>query len=361
MKIGLIGLNQTGKTTLFNLLTGNADDMQAKSAKGSANTGVGIVPDQRIDFLSALFKPRKTINARIELVDVAGFSVSGQDKSSGAAKFLDDVRNCEALVHVLRAFDSNSVVHDLSSVNPVRDLELVETELVFADLEFVDKRISRIKEGKKITKEQTDDLVLLERCFEWLEDGGTMREMGLTAEERQALQHYSFLTDKPRLVVVNLDDNQWSSKEWPMKEELQVAASSQNIPVLEICAEMELEISQLEEEDKKLFMQDMGFEVPGVSMLAYALYRLLGQISFFTVGEDEVRAWTIDEGTVAKHAAGKIHSDIERGFIRAEVVKYDNLRELGSMAKVKEKGLFKLEGKEYLISDGDIINFRFNV
>ena len=361
MKIGLVGLNRTGKTTLFTLLTGREKGVSAAAGKGSAHTGIGSVPDGRVDFLSGIYHPKKTTYAKIELTDVAGFSVSGEDRSSGAAKFLNDVRPCEALVHVLRGFASETVVHGLAGVDPARDLELVEAELLFADMELVDKRIGRIKAGKKITQENTAELALLERCLDWLEKGGAMREMALSGDERAALQNYAFLTDKPRLAVVNLDENQWRTKTWPNQEALRGACAAQNIPLLALCAEMELEISRLPEDDKRLFIEDMGIEQPGIAVLARAVYGLLGLISFLTVGEDEVRAWPIENGTNARSAASKIHSDIERGFIRAEVVKYDSIRQLGSMAKVKEKGLFRLEGKEYIVVDGDIINFRFNV
>ena len=361
MKIGLIGLNQTGKTTLFDLLTGREAGAAAAGGKGTANIGAGTVPDERVDFLSALYKPKKTTYAKIELTDVAGFSVSSDGRNSGAAKFLNDVRPCDALVHVLRAFTSETTIHDLDTIDPARDLEAVETEMLFADLEMIEKRIGRIKAGKKITKENETEIALLERCFDWLEKGGTMRGMELTEEERIAIRSYAFLTEKPRLAVVNVDENQWEEKTCPNQEALRDMCEKQQIPLITLCVEMELEISRLPEEDKNIFMEDMGIKQPGIAVLARAVYGLLGLISFLTIGDDEVRAWTIEEGTIARKAAGKIHSDIERGFIRAEVVKYDSIKELGSMAKVKEKGLFRLEGKEYTVIDGDIINFRFNI
>lgn len=361
MKIGLIGLNQTGKTTLFNLLTGREEGGQAAAAKGMANTGTGVVPDSRIDFLSGLYHPKKTTYAKIDLIDIAGFSAAGANRNSGAAKFLNDVRPCDALVHVLRAFESDAVIHEEGHVDPARDLEAVEMEMLFADLELVEKRIDRIKTGKKITKENAEELQLLERCYAWLEGGGAMREMALTGEERLSIRNYAFLTEKPRLAVVNLDEAQWKGKTWPNRAGLLDQCLRLCIPILALCAEMELEISRLPDEDKQVFMEDMGIEQPGIAALAQAIYGLLGLVSFLTAGEDEVKAWAIEEGTAAKAAAGKIHSDIERGFIRAEVVKFDNIKDLGSMAKVKEKGLFRLEGKEYIVIDGDIINFRFNV
>ncbi|MDR1194481.1 MAG: redox-regulated ATPase YchF [Peptococcaceae bacterium] len=359
MKIGLIGLAQTGKTTLFHLLTGRGEDGQAAGAKGAAGAGIGFVPDSRIDFLSRLYTPKKTTYAQIELTDVAGFVAVSEGQKSGAAKFLNDVRPCEALAHTLRAFGGDGAA--AGEIDPARDLETVETEMLFADLELVEKRIGRIKGGKKITKENGEELALLERCFAWLEDGGATRDMALTDEERNVIRNYAFLTAKPRLAVVNLDEALYKSKDYPHRAETQALCQRLNIPLLELCAGMELEISRLPDEDKALFMEDLGLTEPGISVLARAAYEHLGLISFLTAGEDEVRAWTITAGTSARAAAGKIHSDIERGFIRAEVVKFADLRELGSMAKVKEKGLFRLEGKEYIVADGDIINFRFNV
>ena len=361
MKVGLIGLNQTGKTTLFDLLTARKDSAAASGGKGSSNIGTALVPDDRIDFLSALYNPKKTTYAKIELTDVAGFSVSGDGRNSGATKFLNDVRPCDALIHVIRAFESGSVVHDLETIDPARDLEAVETEMLFADLEMIEKRINRIKTGKKITKENAEELDLLERCYDRLENGGAISDMELSDTEQSAIRSFAFLTMIPRLAVVNMDETQWEAKAWPNKETLSEQCSALNIPLIELCVEMELEISRLPDDDKSLFMEDMGIERPGVSVLARAVYELLGLISFLTTGEDEVRAWTIEKGTNARKAAGKVHSDIERGFIRAEVVKYDSIKELGSMAKVKEKGLFRLEGKEYIVADGDIINYRFNV
>jgi len=361
MKIGIIGLNQTGKTTLFNLLTGKVDTAPTAGGKISANVGTGAVPDDRVDFLSELYKPKKTTYAKIELIDVAGFSVSSDGRSSGSSVFLNDVRPCDALVHVLRSFESSAVSHDLGEIDPARDLEAVETEMLIADLEMIEKRIGRIKAGKKITKEHEAEIDLLKRCFDCLDGGGFILDMDLTEAETLAIRSFAFLTEKPRLAVVNLDENQWESKTWSGQEKLRELCGKLNIPLIELCVETELEVSRLPEEDKQLFMEEMKIEQPGIAILARAAYEHLGLISFLTVGTDEVRAWTIENGTIAKIAAGKIHSDIERGFIRAEVVKYDNIKELGSMSKVKEKGLFRLEGKEYVVVDGDIINFRFNV
>lgn len=361
MKIGLVGLPLTGKTTLFNLLTRSHAETGSFSAKAEANIGTARVPDKRVDFLSSLYMPKKTTYAQIEFVDIAGLVTSQEGKKSGASKFLGEVRNCDALVHVLRAFQNPDVVHVSGEINPARDLENVELELLFADIELVEKRIQRINEGKKITKENAEELRLLKKCSEALEAGKAMQDVGLTKEERFSLKHFAFLTEKPRLAVVNLDEEQFKENSYPAKDELAGLCRDKNIPLIEVCSLMELEISELEEEDKRLFMADLGLAETGIERLARSVYDHLGLISFFTVGEDEVKAWTIAKGLNAKEAAGKIHSDIERGFIRAEVVKYSDIEELGSMAKAREKGLFRLEGKEYLPEDGDIIHFRFNI
>jgi GTP-binding protein YchF len=361
MKIGLVGLNQTGKTTLFNLLIGKTDGAAQSGGKSAAGMGTGAVPDERVDYLAQIYNPKKITYAKIDFIDVAGFSVTAAGQSSGAAVFLNDVRPCDALVHVLRAFESDFVAHDTGSIDPARDLESVESELLMADLELIEKRIGRIKTGKKITKENEFELALLERCFEWLDGGGSILDMEMTDDERLAIKSFTFLTEKPRIAVINLDESQWESKIYPNKDALNELCKKLNIPLIELCVETELEITKLPEEDKEMFMEEMAIEKPGIAVLAQVVYDHLGLMSFLTSGEDECRAWTISKGTIAKHAAGKIHSDIERGFIRAEVVKYCDIKELGSMAKVKEKGLFKLEGKEYIVQDGDIINFRFNV
>ncbi|MFZ5945536.1 MAG: redox-regulated ATPase YchF [Bacillota bacterium] len=355
MKIGLIGLAGVGKTTIFNLLT-NTKALTGSYGLKDANIGMARVPDKRMDFLINLFKPRKTSYAQIEFIDIAGMVPEG-----GSRKFLDAVRDCDAIVHVLRAFENPDVPHTNDSINPVKDLETLDMELLFADLELLDKRIERVKTSKKIKKEQQDELILLERLYKHLEEGGDIRQVELSEEEEKQLRAYSFLTEKPKLVVINVDEAQFKKGSYPSEESLQGLCLQKDMPLIDICGQIEGEISELGEEDKSLFMEDLGIQETGIERLARAVYERLGLVSFFTVGEDEVKAWTINKGTPAKKAAGKIHSDIERGFIRAEVVKYNDLRELNSMAKVKEQGLFRLEGKEYIVEDGDIINFRFNV
>ena len=360
MKIGLIGLNQTGKTTLFDLLSGKKDGDSSAASKSAASTGTGMVPDKRVDFLSEMYNPKKTTYARIEFTDIAGFSASNGQKS-GASKFLNDVRPCDAITHVLRGFESDAVFHDLDSIDPLRDLILVESEMLLADMELIERRIERIKAGKKVTKELSEEIDFLERVFDWLEGGGAIRDIRLNEQEETAIRGYSFLTEKPRLAVLNMSETQWENKTFPNKDELTLYCEKHNIPIVMLCAQTELEISRLPDEDKLVFMDEMGITEPGIYRLSVQGYRLLDLISFFTVGSDEVKAWTIENGLNARKAAGKIHTDIERGFIRAEVTKYSDLFEFKSMAKLKEKGLFRLEGKDYTVADGDIINFRFNV
>ncbi|NLT94113.1 MAG: redox-regulated ATPase YchF [Clostridia bacterium] len=343
MKIGLIGLSGVGKTTIFNLLANTKAATGAYGAK-DVNVGMAKVPDKRMDFLVGLYEPRKVSFAQIEFIDIAGVVPEG-----GSRKFLDDVRDCDAIVHVIRAFENPDVPHVANEINPAKDLETVDMELLFADLELIEKRIERIKTGKKVKKEQQEELVLLERLYKHLEAGGDIRQVELTEEEEKQLRAYSFLTEKPKLAVVNVDESQFKNNNYPAKEELIQLCRRKDMPLIEICGQIEAEIGELTEEDKELFMEDLGITETGIERLARAVYEHLVLISFFTVGEDEVKAWTINKGTTAKKAAGKIHSDIERGFIRAEVVKYRDIHELGSMAKVREQGLFRLEGKDYIL------------
>lgn len=360
MKIGLIGLPMTGKTTIFNLLTNAAEDATGASGKAEANIGVAKVPDRRIDFLSSIYKPKKTVYATIEVTDIKGFS--GGNKTKGSANpFLEAVRKVDALVHVVRAFRDENVVHVEGTIDPLRDIEAVNLELLFSDLSIIENRIGRIETAKKITKDMSEELNVLNKCRECLENEKLINTLDLTEDEKQYLKTFQFLTERPQILVINLDEGQFKEGSYEGKDKVMRYVEEKNIPLVEICAKTEYEIAQLDEEDRKLFMEDLGITETGISRLATAMYNYLGLISFLTVGEDEVRAWPIKKGINAKAAGGKIHSDIERGFIRAEVVKYEDFENLGSMHKVKEKGLFRLEGKDYIVEDGDIINFRFNV
>jgi GTP-binding protein YchF len=356
MNIGIVGLSGSGKTTLFNLLIeGRADG--STNAKMAANVGMARVPDRRIDFLSNMFKPKKTTYAQMELIDLPGLVPGGQ----GGTTFLTSVRNVDALVQVVRTFEDAKVPHPEGSVDPWRDLNLLHAELLLADLDLVEKRIERLEGGKKKKDSEQEELEVLKKCREVLEGEGRLEFLEFTETQMEFVSGYGFLTQKPMLVEVNLDEDQWRAGKYPGQDKLEQFCKEQGVPLLTVCAKTEMEIGQLPPAERDEFLADLGVTESGIDRLARAIYTHLKLISFFTVGEDEVRAWTINKGTNAKRAAGKIHSDIERGFIRAEVVKYQHLHDLGSMVKVKEKGLFQLEGKDYIFEDGDIANFRFNV
>ncbi|MFZ5642249.1 MAG: redox-regulated ATPase YchF [Bacillota bacterium] len=362
LSAGLIGLPIVGKTTVYNLVT-NAGAETSKFLTGKSETNISMadVADRRVDFLSNMYKPKKTIFAQVKFSDVPGL-VRGASQGQGVGNaFLDGIRQTDLLVHVIRAFENPEILHVDGSISPLRDVETIDLELLLADMDFVEKRIQRIEAGKKIKKENLDELAVMKKLLAGLEKEIPVSKQDLQEEERQILVNYSFFTDKPMILVVNTDENQLRSGDYPGKSSLVDLAAKRGIGLIEVCGQMEMEISQLPDEDREIFMEDLGVEELGAERLTRAVYETLGLISFFTVGEDEVKAWTIEKGTDAKRAAGKIHSDIERGFIRAEVVGYNDLVELGSMAKVKEKGLARLEGKEYIVQDGDIINFRFNV
>lgn len=362
MKIGLVGLPLVGKTTFFNLLTNaHAEISSFASGKVTSNIGSAKIPDIRIDFLSKLYKPKKTTYAMIDFTDVPGL-VSGASTGAGVGnQFLEDIRKVDALVHIVRAFENSEVLHIDGSIDPMRDIETVSLELLFADLGIIDNRIIRIKSGKKVTKENLAELEVLEKCKEGLENGLLIHQINLNEEEKELLKTFSFLSEKPMILAINIDEESLKSNSYPQREDIQKFAVERKLPVIEVCAKAEMEINELEEEDRLMFMEELNIKNSGIDVLASTTYDYQGLISFLTAGEDEVKAWTIRKGTDARKAAGKIHSDIERGFIRAEVVKFKDIEALGSMAKAKEKGLYRLEGKEYIVQDGDIINFRFNV
>lgn len=362
MKIGLIGLPMVGKTTFFNLLTHSHIETEAHlSGKIEARIGIAKIPDKRVDYLASIYKPKKTTYATIELTDVPGL-VKGSSAGMGMGnRFLEDVRKVDALVHIIRTFENQDVVHMEGCVDPLRDIDTVNTELLLADLAIIETRIERIKISKKITSEMREELEVLEKCSEALGEGLPIHSMELTEEEGEHLKTFNFLSVKPMLLAVNVDEAQLCSGEYPQRRELYEYSGERGIPIMEVCAQIEVEIDGLEEEDKGPFMEDVGIIEPGIDRLAKAVYGYFGLISFLTTGDDEIKAWTVKKGTTAHRAAGKVHTDIERGFIRAEVVKYKDFKEYGSMARIKEKGLYRLEGKDYTVQDGDIINFRFNI
>ncbi|MDK2887936.1 MAG: ribosome-binding ATPase [Thermoanaerobacter sp.] len=362
LSFGIVGLPMVGKTTIFNLVTESvAQTSNFMTGKTETNVSMARVRDPRVDFLSGLYRPRRTVYAQIQCSDVPGL-VRGASEGRGVGnQFLEGIRGVDLLVHVLRAFVNPDVPHVDGEIDPLRDLETVNLELLLADMELLEKRIGRLKSGKKITKEGARELEVLEKCLAALENEVPLHQVELEEEERALLRNYNFLTEKPVILVVNTDEGQFKSRQYPGREALEEAASDRGLKIIEICGQLEMEISQLSPEDRELFLSDLGVGELGSERLVRTAYEELGLISFFTVGEDEVKAWTIRRGTSARKAAGKIHSDMERGFIRAEVVAFEDLYRLGSMARVKEKGLARLEGKDYVVQDGDIINFRFNV
>jgi len=358
---GIIGLPMVGKTTVFNLLTGTRKETSKFfTGKTESNQGLAAVRDRRVDFLANLYRPRKTTYAQIEFVDVPGL-VRGASEGLGVGNtFLDGIRQVDALVHVVRAFAAD-LEHVEGSVDPLRDVHTIAYELLMADVSFVDKRLSRLNEGKKRSAQTEQEIELLTRILTHLESEQPFSTFALLPEEEKLLTSYTFLTGKPLIMVVNLDDEQFVTGTYPRKEELQSYAEERGLPLLEMSANTELEVSELDGPERNEFLAELKLDVPGIDRVARASYQVLGLISFFTVGEDEVRAWTVRAGTTAKQAAGKIHSDLERGFIRAEVMRYADLESYGSAVKLKEKGLVSLEGKDYIVSDGDICSIRFNV
>lgn len=354
MQLGIIGLPSSGKTSIFELLTNHVDN---ESNTLKANLAIAKIPDDRIDFLSNLYKPKKTTYAQLEVIDVPSL-IPGTAKST--AQFLDSVRKADALLLIVRVFDNENVPTLSGEINPIKDIEDISYELLLADLDLIEKRLQRIDENKK-KHTMLKELELLKKIQGHLENGWRISSLEFTDDETELLSNYQFLTDKPMLICLNISEDDINGSRFKGKDAVDEYSRNNQLNVIEVSASIEWEIAQLDEEDKAIYMQEIGIDESGVVKIARMMYSSLGLISFFTVGEDEVKAWTIRENTVARKAAGKIHSDIERGFIRAEVIKYDDLHVLKNVVQVKEKGLFKLEGKEYIVKDGDIINFRFNV
>ncbi|NLV92360.1 MAG: redox-regulated ATPase YchF [Firmicutes bacterium] len=360
MDIGIIGLSGVGKTSFFNLLTGGKADAGYGGGRGQANMGMGRVPDPRIDRLSAVFQPKKTTYATIRFIDVAGLQPSTQGERR-TGDFLNDIRNVDCLVHVVRGFASDVVPHVAGSIDPLRDLELIHNELLLTDWGFVETRLEKLAKERVKNPNLAKEEPILRRCMEALEEGRPLSTVDLSEDEEKLMAGYTFFTRKPMIIVVNLDEDQLQSGEYPNQSQVQEWCRDHALPLIEVSAQVELEISQLDEADRDLFMEEYGLKETGIARLARTAYSHLGLISFFTVGQDEVRAWTVRDGATAQEAGGKIHSDIARGFIRAEVCSYADFIEHGSMAALKEKGLLRLEGKDYKVKDADIMTFRFNV
>ncbi len=368
MKVGIIGLPSTGKTAVFNALTGGHAEVRAFSGAAQAEPNIGIVPvpDWRQDWLSDLYKPKKTTYATVELVDVAGM-VPGQAAKEGlSAAMVGHLRQVEALVHVVRAFADPGIPHPSGSVDPFRDAELLELELILADLAVVDKRLEKLdqeiqrKKGPERTQAE-GERELLARFREALTDGKPLRQFELSGDELKLIRGYTFLSQKPLLIVANVDEADIGKSDTPTVGKLSQFAAAKGAPLIAFCAKTEMEIAQLDEGERGEFLSALGIEEPSRDKLVKAAYQLLDVIPFFTVGEDEVKSWTITRGTIAQEAARKIHSDIARGFIRAEVVAFDDLKTSGSWSAARDKGKVRLEGKEYVVQDGDCINFRFAV
>lgn len=363
MKLGIVGLPNVGKSTMFNSITkAGAECANYPFCTIEPNVGVVPVPDERLDELTKMYNPQKTTHAIIEFVDIAGL-VKGASKGEGLGnKFLSHIRETDAICEVVRCFNDSNVVHVDGSVDPIRDIETINLELIFADIETVNKRLDKARKNLKADKKYQEEIDLLEKIKENLENGISARALEFNEDEKVMVKDMFLLTTKPILYIANVSEEQMENAE---NDELVLKvkeyASKENAEVIPLCVKIEEELSGLEEDDKKEMLEALGLQESGLDKVIKKSYDLLGLMSFLTAGEPEVRAWTIKKGTKAPQAAGKIHSDIERGFIKAEIVSYDDLIREGSMNAAKEKGLVRSEGKEYIMQDGDIVLFKFNV
>jgi GTP-binding protein YchF len=362
VKIGIVGLPFVGKTTVFNALTSaSAKTGEFSLGAKEANRGVVKVPDERLYKLAPLYNPKKVTPAEVEYIDVAGLVKETKEKGS-EGEFYHSLREVDELAHVVRLFKDENVMHVSGSIDPKRDIKSLDLELILIDLDIIEKRLKRLEKTVTSSKNEEDkrELQVLHRFKEALEKEIPLREVELSSEEEKLVRGYSFLSQKPVLLMLNLSEEQIKIKD-QMEAELGEFQKRKKVQVCSVCGKLEMELSQLEEKDKEAFMDDLGIEEPAVKRVIKNSFKLLDLISFFTANGNEVKAWTIPSGTKAIKAAGTVHSDMEKGFIKAEVISFDKLWELGSIHKAKEKGVLKLEGKDYLVQDGDVIFFRFNV
>ena len=363
MKLGIVGLPNVGKSTMFNSITkAGAECANYPFCTIEPNVGVVPVPDERLDALTKMYNPQKTTHAVVEFVDIAGL-VKGASKGEGLGnKFLSHIRETDAIVEVVRCFEDSNVVHVDGSVDPVRDIETINLELIFADIETVNKRLDKARKNLKAEKKYQEEIDLLEKIKTSLENGISARAIDYTKEEQELVKDMFLLTTKPILYIANVSEEQIEDPENDENvKKVKEYALKENAEVIPLCVKIEEELSGLDDNDKKEMLEALGLEESGLDKVIKKSYDLLGLMSFLTAGEPEVRAWTIKKGTKAPQAAGKIHSDIERGFIKAEVVSFEDLMKEGSMVAAREKGLVRQEGKEYIMQDGDIVLFKFNV